>query len=66
MFIRRYTNYYHPRLLLLMIHKETLVGLEIDLLMNIYVNRVENILKVFKMHMCELKFDSHFLGLLIV
>ena len=49
----------------LMSHRKTLVGLGIDLLTNIYVDIIENMVKYFNTHRCEIGFDSLFLILIV-
>ena len=48
-----------------MIHKQTLVGVDIDIFTNIYVNRVEKMVKDFKSHIFVLDFDRIFLRLIV-
>ena len=48
----------------MMIHKKTLVGLEIDLFTHISVEIIHNIVKDFNTHRCALDFDSLFIVIL--
>ena len=48
----------------MMSKRQNIVGLDIDLFTHIYVERIYNIVKDFKTHMCVLDFDILFLKLL--
>ena len=49
----------------MIIHNKTIVGLEISLFNNIYVEIIKNTVKGFKTHRCALNLDSLFLRLLV-
>ena len=48
-----------------MSHKQILVVLDIYLLTNISVERIDDIVKDFKLHRCALDFDSLFLDIIV-
>ena len=48
-----------------MSHKQTIVGLEIDLLTIISVEIIGAMVKDFNSHRCAIGFDSLFLGLIV-
>ena len=48
-----------------LIHKETLVGLDIDLFANIPVEILDNMVKYFKTNKSALDFDRCFLNILV-
>ena len=45
-------------------HRKILAGLDIDLFIHIYVERIYNVVKYFKTHRCALEFVSLFLAFL--
>ena len=49
----------------LMSHRQTLAGLNIDLFTHIYVERIYNTVKNFKVHGCKLDFDSLFIRIIV-
>ena len=49
----------------MMIHGETLVGLDIDLFTHISVDRIYNMVKYLNTHRCMLEFDTLFLSLVV-
>ena len=48
-----------------MSYKETLVGFDIDLFTNTYVEIIENMFEYFKLHRCLLGFDNLFIGTIV-